>query len=163
MSRFKTNQEARRAQSSHSPGSRLRKELDSLVRPSQLRTRRFKKARIMLDEEFQETIDEAGWNVSVPLFICTSILYYKQEESVISDGFFDSMCKKMLRRWDRIVHPHKKYIKLSMLKQGSGYNLPFKYLPSICNGAALSMLDRYRYLNDIPRDRVPFTRYIVKD
>lgn len=87
---------------------------------------------------------EKSWNLSVPWFLCTSLLYYGQDESVISDALYDEMCKGMLLRWSTIKHRHKRYITEDMLRAGTGYSL--KRLPSIVHGAAhqmhLEALDR---------------------
>jgi hypothetical protein len=78
-------------------------------------------------------------NVTVPWFLCTSLLYYRHEIGVLSDTAFDKMCAVMLANWGKIKHPHKAFIKRSHLTAGTGFDLPWHRLPSSVVGAAGQM------------------------
>ena len=68
-------------------------------------------------------------NLAVPWFLCTSILYYRQNVSVISDDTFDTLCKDLLAHWPTVSHPHKHFITEDDLRAGSGFALPYNQLP----------------------------------
>lgn len=79
----------------------------------------------------------------VPFFLCSSVAYYLHDVSVLSDAFFDKMCKEAMgnrppKPWK--AHPHAHFIKRDMLSQGSGYNLPFRRLPGVVHGGAFRMM-----------------------
>jgi hypothetical protein len=96
----------------------------------------------LLDDKLRAGV-QANINVSVPWFLCTSLLYYRDLVSVVSDEAFDWMCHEMLARWEEIKHPHKGLITLDDLVAGTGYALDFKRLPSIIFGAARRMRAEY--------------------
>ena len=78
-------------------------------------------------------------NKSVPWFLITSFLYYRQAVSVISDEAFDWLCKHMLDNWDTIKHPHKGFISVDDLRAGTGFALDWRNLPEMVFGAAEQM------------------------
>ena len=49
-------------------------------------------------------------NMMVPYYLMAAYAYYKQDDPIFSDAFFDNMGKTMLERWDDIEHWHKEYI-----------------------------------------------------
>lgn len=98
-----------------------------------------------LDNKLRSLLETKGWNLSVPWFLCTSVLYYRWNESVLSDEVFDWMAKGMLERWKAIKHPHKRFIKKADLMAGTGYALPYAKLPPIVYGAAYQMLQETRH------------------
>ena len=63
----------------------------------------------MLDSQAQEIFDD-NINMMVPWYLMASFAYYKQDDSIFSDAFFDNMSKVMLERWDEIEHFHKHLI-----------------------------------------------------
>jgi hypothetical protein len=70
-------------------------------------------------------------NMMVPWYLMASYAYYKKDEPILSDAFFDAMGKTMLERWDDINHFHKHLITVDDLRAGT-------YLgdyPSIIEGA----------------------------
>jgi len=70
-------------------------------------------------------------NMMVPYYLMASYAYYKKDDPIFSDSFFDDMGKTMLAVWDDIDHYHKHLIKKDDLKAGT-------YLgtyPSIIEGA----------------------------
>ena len=78
------------------------------------------------------------WNLLVPWYLMTSYLYYEKDESIVSDGDYDWMCKELLERWEEISHWHKKFIDRDGLSAGSGYAIT-KY-PNRVKGAAMAVL-----------------------
>lgn len=87
----------------------------------------------------QEAI-ERSVNLTVPWYLMTSFLYYQKDESLISDGLYDSLCKLMLDNWDSIEHPHKHLINRDALVAGSGFDIPEDAYPEITKGAAMRLL-----------------------
>jgi len=58
-------------------------------------------------------------NMMVPWYLMASFAYYRQNDPLFSDGFFDAMAETMLERWDDIEHFHKHYITKSDLQAGT--------------------------------------------
>jgi len=58
-------------------------------------------------------------NLMVPWYLMASYAYYKQDDAIFSDGFFDEMGKTMLACWDNIEHFHKEYITKGDLEAGT--------------------------------------------
>ena len=58
-------------------------------------------------------------NMMVPYYLMASYAYYKQDDPIFSDAFFDNMGKTMLERWDDIAHFHKEYINKGDLLAGT--------------------------------------------
>ena len=83
---------------------------------------------------FQENI-----NMMVPWYIMASFAYYKQDNAILTDAFFDDMAKTMIAVWEDIEHYHKKYISLDTLEAGT-------YLgeyPSRAEGGLGSLREKY--------------------
>lgn len=55
----------------------------------------------------------------VPWYLMASYAYYKQDDPIFSDAFFDNMGKTMLTVWNDIDHYHKDYITESDLSAGT--------------------------------------------
>jgi NAD-dependent DNA ligase len=51
--------------------------------------------------------------------LMASYAYYKEDDPIFSDAFFDNMGKTMLERWDDITHYHKEYINKDDLEAGT--------------------------------------------
>lgn len=89
----------------------------------------------MLDDYAAEIFAD-NINMMVPWYIMASFSYYKKDEPILSDAFFDAMGKTMLERWDDIVHYHKHFITTDCLRAGT-------YLgdyPGIVEGALEDLL-----------------------
>jgi len=69
----------------------------------------------------------------VPYYLMYSYLYYKKNESLISDNQYDNLCKDLLKNWDNINHIHKHLISKESLEAGTGYDL--KYTSMIISAA----------------------------
>lgn len=73
--------------------------------------------------------------MSVPYYLMASYAYYKEDNPILTDDFFDRLAKKILNNWDNIEHYHKHLLDKDSLEAGS-------YLgeyPSIVEGALTSM------------------------
>ena len=58
-------------------------------------------------------------NMMVPYYLMAAYAYYKEDDPIFTDAFFDNMGKTMLERWDDIDHYHKEYINKGDLKAGT--------------------------------------------
>ena len=79
-------------------------------------------------------IEEISINRLVPVYLMSSYLYYKKDQSKLSDGEFDMLCKRMLDNWKQIKHPHKNLIKKKDLEAGTGYAI--RMYPTIVMSSA---------------------------
>jgi len=61
---------------------------------------------MIFDKQAQEIFDK-NINMMVPWYLMASYAYYKEDDSILSDAFFDNMAKVMLEKWDSIEHFHK--------------------------------------------------------
>lgn len=78
-------------------------------------------------------------NMMVPWYLMAAYAYYKEDDPILSDYFFDDMSKTMLEVWDDITHYHKHLINTDDLTAGS-------YLgeyPSIVEGALRDIRSSY--------------------
>jgi hypothetical protein len=78
-------------------------------------------------------------NMMVPWYLMASYAYYKQDDAIFSDGFFDEMGKTMLACWDDIQHFHKEYISVGDLEAGTFLG---EY-PSRVEGGLASLREAY--------------------
>ena len=76
--------------------------------------------------------------MGVPWFLMASFLYYQHDIPLLTDEFFDSMCKQLLARWDEVEHMHKHLIDREHLSAGTGFDIT-EY-PSMVQGAAWHLL-----------------------
>lgn len=79
-------------------------------------------------------IERISPNRLVPYYLMSSYLYYRKDKAVLSDADFDLLCKRILREWGDIKHPHKKLIKKGALEAGTGFSI--KKYPNITMSAA---------------------------
>ena len=86
-------------------------------------------------------------NRLIPYYLMSSYLYYKKDKSVLSDGDYDLMCKRMLNKWNSIKHPHKKLVNKNALEAGTGYDIR-KY-PTITMRAAELWYSDWEKTNEI--------------
>jgi hypothetical protein len=78
-------------------------------------------------------------NMMVPWYLMAAYAYYKKDEPIFSDSFFDDMAKTMLTVWDDIEHRHKDLISKGDLEGGTYLG---KY-PTIIEGALGSLRETY--------------------
>jgi hypothetical protein len=72
----------------------------------------------MLDDYAAEIFAD-NINMMVPWYLMAAYAYYKQDEPILTDAFFDAMGKTMLEVWDDIDHRHKHLITRDDLQAGS--------------------------------------------
>lgn len=70
-------------------------------------------------DDYAARLFEKNINLMVPWYLMAAYAYYKQDDPIFSDAFFDSMGKTMLAVWNDIEHFHKEYITESDLKAGT--------------------------------------------
>ena len=58
-------------------------------------------------------------NMMVPYYLMAAYAYYKEDDPIFTDAFFNNMGKTMLERWDDITHYHKEYINKGDLEAGT--------------------------------------------
>lgn len=58
-------------------------------------------------------------NMMVPWYLMASYAYYKEDDAILSDGFFDELGKTMLAVWDDVEHFHKHLITQDDLNAGT--------------------------------------------
>jgi NAD-dependent DNA ligase len=70
-------------------------------------------------------------NMLVPYYLMLSYAYYKLDDPLVSDAFYDKLARKLLKEYDNIDHYHKHLISKDDLQAGSFLG---EY-PSIIGGA----------------------------
>jgi len=80
-------------------------------------------------DQFARQVIAKNFNMAVPWYLSASYAYYKEAESIISDEFFDSICRILKMYWSAIDHPHKYLIREDSLDSGTGYYLDYDLLP----------------------------------
>ena len=58
-------------------------------------------------------------NMLVPYYLMLSFAYYKQDDPIVSDAFYDKLARKLLKEYDNIEHYHKHLISKGDLEAGS--------------------------------------------
>ena len=97
------------------------------------------KPRAPLDEYARWCIGEAP-DCIVAWWLVTSYLYYVRDISLITDGYYDELCRELAARWDAIEHPHKHLIERRALGAGTGFYLAEGAYPRMVVGAAEVLL-----------------------
>ena len=64
---------------------------------------------MLLDTKAQGFFDK-NINLMVPWYLMAAYAYYKEDDPILSDYFFDNMAKVMLDKWNEIEHFHKHLI-----------------------------------------------------
>ena len=88
----------------------------------------------MLDDYAAE-IFAKNVNMMVPYYLMASYAYYREDDPIFTDAFYDTLAKNMLAQWDNITHYHKAVINKDALAAGSFLG---EY-PSIIEGALKSL------------------------
>jgi hypothetical protein len=58
-------------------------------------------------------------NMMIPFYLMASYAYYKLDDPIFSDSFYEELAKTMIDVWEGINHTHKYLITLDALKAGS--------------------------------------------
>ena len=72
-------------------------------------------------------------------YLIHSYLYYKLNESIISDTEYDALCKNLLADWDNISNKYKHLVSPGDLLAGTGYSIA-EYPEEIIKKAELRLL-----------------------
>jgi hypothetical protein len=62
---------------------------------------------------------EKNINLAIPYYLMAAYAYYKEDDPILSDGLFDYLATLILKNYDTITHPHKKYITKEDLEAGT--------------------------------------------
>lgn len=65
------------------------------------------------------TIITKNQNMAVPYYLMASYAYYKEDDPIFSDDYYDMLAKKILHNWESIEHYHKHLLDRDMLVAGS--------------------------------------------
>lgn len=84
-------------------------------------------------------------NLLVQWYLILSYMYYIEDESLVSDTEYDTLCVRLLDNFDKIEHHHKYLISKEDLKAGTAYTLSKKDYPSIVIGAAKQLKEELNY------------------
>ena len=96
----------------------------------------------MTDRTFQyQKLVDTNPNMLVPWYLMASYLYYIKDESLLSDAFYDEICKRLAVLYDNITHVHKHLIDKNQLSAGTGYYLSEECYPNMVKCAALSLIE----------------------
>ena len=72
----------------------------------------------MMDQRAAELFAK-NINMMVPWYLMAAYAYYKEDNPIFNDSFFDNMAKTMLEKWDEIEHFHKHLINKDDLAAGT--------------------------------------------
>lgn len=75
-------------------------------------------------------------NMLVPWYLMAAYAYYVLDAPIISDALFDSICRKLDKRWDQVEHVHKVWIDRDDLSAGTRMSTVY---PSMAKGAACAL------------------------
>ena len=70
-------------------------------------------------------IYEENHNMLIPFYLMSSYAYYKEDDPILSDGEYDTVCVLLDEHWDKVDHSHKWCIDRDHLKAGTGYALEY--------------------------------------
>lgn len=94
-------------------------------------------------------------NMMVPWLLMAAYTYERLNESIISDGLFDSLCRNLCRYWDKVEHRHKCLIDHKSLTAGTGLAVNMRKLPAIIRSAAHRLLDNLAPVSSTTQERTP--------
>ena len=57
--------------------------------------------------------------MAIPYYLMASYSYYKEDDPIFSDSFFDNLSRKILKEWDNITHWHKGLLTKEDLEAGT--------------------------------------------
>lgn len=80
-------------------------------------------------------------NMLVPWYLIASYGYYHCDDPVITDGLFDTICKKLNDNWDIVEHVHKNLVNRVSLKAGTCL-IDWVRVPSIIKSSARRLQEK---------------------
>lgn len=75
-------------------------------------------------------------NMLVPWYLMAAYAYYVLDAPILSDAMFDSICRKLDRKWDQVEHVHKVWVDRDDLAAGTRMSTVY---PSMAKGAACAL------------------------
>lgn len=93
-------------------------------------------------DEYCKRLIEQNPNLLIPHYLIHSYLYYVHDKAIITDAYYDELCKELDRRWDTVVHFHKHLVDREALVAGTGFYLQFSY-PERVKWAAAHLASQY--------------------
>lgn len=87
------------------------------------------------------TIEEVHqWNPGRVLswYLMCSFIYYRMNDSLVSDAVYDEMAKVLLKKYDSFEHQHKHLVTKEDLEAGTLYGI-YNY-PTMVRSAAMALL-----------------------
>ena len=61
----------------------------------------------------------------IKYYFTLSYLYYEKDTSVVSDDYYDRLCKRLYEEWDSFEHPYKEKVERETLLAGTGFGLEY--------------------------------------
>lgn len=83
-------------------------------------------------------------NLLVPWYLMASWMYYARDLSLVTDGFYDELCKTLDLYWDDVEHAHKHVVDRASVAAGTGYGVTTDRCP-LTTRAAASALARVQW------------------
>lgn len=102
---------------------------------------------VRVEAYIQELARVKGTSILIPWFLLLSYCYYERDLSLVTDSFFDEMCRRMLAEWPTLRHPDKHRISEEDLSAGTGYAVK---VPERAKGAAEEFLRHTLGVSDAP-------------
>ena len=68
---------------------------------------------------------EDNLNMLVPFYLMASYAYYEEDDPIVSDAEYDTICRMLDENWDTVKHSHKWCVNKEDLKAGTGYSLKY--------------------------------------
>jgi NAD-dependent DNA ligase len=95
----------------------------------------------MFDTEASRLISRNP-HVIVPWILMAAYAYYIEDSPILSDGFFDALCRQLSETWDEIRHRHKFIIdRRSLRKSSSLHYLGVDDFPNLAIDAAKAKIE----------------------
>lgn len=92
-------------------------------------------------QQVQDTCECAllgSQNMLVPWYLILSFSYYHLEDPLVSDEFYDKLCRDLLNEIDQlnIEHEHLHLVDTAALKAGTAFHLKYEDYPSRARSVA---------------------------
>lgn len=96
------------------------------------------------DDMCEMVLERCGLGGAVPWVLMASLAYYHGDGTMelLSDGYFDKLCTRLLDNWVFVEHRHKPLIREDDLRAGSLNALSIANYPMTVRAALLSLVGR---------------------
>jgi hypothetical protein len=95
--------------------------------------------RSVYDDDCRRIVERRP-DAAVAWVLMASFLYYHDDQVILSDGFFDELCRGLAARWPAVRHPHKALLSPADLVAGSVFALRREEYPTMVVNAARRVL-----------------------